>query len=109
MKGMDKLTPTPSVEELSEKLTEAQRRLNDRQHSLMLSFWDAHDEGVKSPPYFKAFGISRLTLGGEGQALVGLIRRGFVEERNNLFYVTPLGLAIRNRLIEGETSCTKTS
>ena len=68
-------------------------KLNERQRSLLLSFKGSHDEGKKSPPYFEPFGIGRLQLGGEGQTFRGMIDRGLVSERNNIFYITDKGLA----------------
>jgi len=83
---------------MTSKLTKADVKLTDRQYGLLKSFCECHDEGLKSPPYYEPFGIGRLQLGGEGQALVGMIKRGLISERNNIFYVTPLGLSVRTHL-----------
>lgn len=68
-------------------------KLNERQVELLRSFQDCHEDGLKSPPYFAPFGMSRMALSGEGQPMAGLVKRGLVEERNNLFYITDTGLA----------------
>jgi hypothetical protein len=67
--------------------------LNERQVNLLASFKWSHDEGLKSRPYFVPFGVSRLQLSGAGMAMTGLIKRGLVVERNDLFYITEDGLA----------------
>jgi hypothetical protein len=71
-------------------------KLSERQRGLLLAFKDTHDQGVKSPPYYQPFGVTRLTLGGEGSPMAGLIKRGLVEERDNLFYLTENGLKAAN-------------
>lgn len=66
-------------------------KINDRQHALLLSFSEQHAYGMRE--FGEPFGIGRLTLSCEGQPMAGLIRRGFVREQNNIFYITDAGFA----------------
>jgi hypothetical protein len=93
------MTP-PDIAAVAGKLTKAEARLTDGQSDLLDSFWQSHDEGLRSPPYYDPFGIGRLHLGGQGQKLVGLLKRGLVEDRNNIFYISSAGLALRQHLLE---------
>lgn len=68
-------------------------KINERQRELLLSFKHSHEEGKKSPPYYVPFGMTGLSLGGAGQAMSGLLKRGMVQERNNLYYITDAGIA----------------
>ncbi len=68
-------------------------RINARQSELLLSFKLLHDDGKNSPPYYVPFGMTGLSLAGEGQPMAGLLKRGLVEERNHLYYITDAGIA----------------
>lgn len=66
-------------------------KINDRQAELLSTFAASYATGMEA--YGAPLGLTAVHLSGEGQALSGLIRRGYIEERNRIFYITEAGRA----------------
>lgn len=64
--------------------------LTDYQLEILLSLRDCREDGLEN--YGQPLGMSPLTLEGAGQAAAGLFRRGLVEKRNSIVYITQSGL-----------------
>lgn len=75
-------------------------KLTDRQGTILVHLKNLNDEGLDA--YGGPMGITRLHLAGEGAGAMGLIKRGLMEERNNLFYITEQGMEAVNEWL-GET------
>ena len=69
-------------------------KLTDRQGAILVHLKNLNDEGLDA--YGGPMGISRLHLAGEGPGATGLLKRGLMEERNNLFYITEEGMKAVN-------------
>jgi hypothetical protein len=65
-------------------------KLTDRQGGILLYLQELHEEGMRD--HGAPMGMTRLNLAGEGPGAVGLLKRGLMIERNNIFYITDTGL-----------------
>ena len=61
-----------------------------RQAAILRSLNSAHHNGMLSQ-IGQPFGMTALALAGSGPALTGMLKRGFVKERNRIFYITEDG------------------
>jgi hypothetical protein len=73
-------------------------KLTDRQGGILLYLEELHNEGMAD--HGAPMGMTRLQLGGEGPGAFGLLKRGLMEERNNLFYITEAGIAAAKQWCE---------
>ena len=72
----------------------AKVKLTDRQGAILAHLKNLNDEGLD------AYGVTRLFLAGEGAGATGLIKRGLMEERNNIFYITEQGIEAVNQWLD---------
>ena len=76
----------------------AKVKLTDRQGAILAHLKNLNDEGLDA--YGGPMGVTRLFLAGEGAGATGLIKRGLMEERNNIFYITEQGIEAVNQWLD---------
>lgn len=68
----------------------AKIKLTDSQAGILVHLKNLNDEGLDA--YGNPMGATGLFLAGAGAGGVGLIRRGLMERRGSLFYITEKGI-----------------
>jgi hypothetical protein len=67
------------------------KSLTDRQVEHLAALDECRLAGLREPNIRAPLGMTALHFSGAGQAFAGLIKRGLVEERNRIFYITNAG------------------